>query len=145
MDLIGDMLMQMLPDVSDGKVEAVQLRPAMHRRFSTLPLVGQHSRMYLADRLTARLWDYPRWLAPRVGEFDVFHVIDHSYAHVTRVLPAARTVVTCNDVDAITAALPETRAFGPDRLLANSVLNGVSAGRSMSSCGRRPRYRCGEP
>ncbi len=126
MDLIGDMLMQTLPAVSRGRVEAVQLRPMMHQRWSRLPLVGQNPRMQLADRLTGRLWDYPRWLAPRIRDFDVFHVVDHSYAHVMRVLPAERTVVTCNDVDAMTAALPSSSSIGPEGLLAKSVLDGVS-------------------
>ena len=126
MDLIGDMLMQTLPRVSGGRIEAVQLRPRMNQRWSRLPLIGRSARMQLADRLTGRLWDYPRWLAPRVRDFDVFHVVDHSYSHVMRVLPAERTVVTCNDVDAITAALPSTSAIGPEGLLARSVLDGVS-------------------
>jgi glycosyltransferase involved in cell wall biosynthesis len=126
MDLIGDMLMQTLPAVAHGRVEAVQLRPRLHQRWSRLPVVGQSPRMHLADRLTGRLWDYPRWLAPRVGDFDVFHVVDHSYAHVMRVLPAERTVVTCNDVDAMAAALPASSALGPGGLLARSVLDGVS-------------------
>jgi glycosyltransferase involved in cell wall biosynthesis len=120
------MLMQTLPAVSGGKVTAVQLRPRMNQRWSRLPVVGRSPRMHLADRLTGRLWDYPRWLAPRVREFDVFHVVDHSYAHVMRVLPADRTVVTCNDVDAMAAALPSTAAIGPGGLLARSVLDGVS-------------------
>lgn len=126
MDLIGDMLMQTLPAASAGKVEAVQLRPQMNKRWSRLPVVGQSPRMHLADRLTGRLWDYPRWLAPRVRDFDVFHVVDHSYAHVMRVLPAERTVVTCNDVDAMAAALPSTSSIGPEGLLAKSVLEGVA-------------------
>ena len=41
----------------------------MHQRWSRLPLVGQNPRMQLGDRLTGRLWDYPRWLAPRVPRF----------------------------------------------------------------------------
>jgi glycosyltransferase involved in cell wall biosynthesis len=98
----------------------------MNQRWSRLPVIGQSPRMHLADRLTGRLWDYPRWLAPRVGDFDVFHVVDHSYAHVMRVLPAERTVVTCNDVDAMAAALPASSALGPVGLLARSVLDGVS-------------------
>jgi glycosyltransferase involved in cell wall biosynthesis len=61
-----------------------------------------------------------------VRDFDVFHVVDHSYAHVMRVLPPERTVVTCNDVDAMAAALPATSAIGPQGLLAKSVLDGVS-------------------
>jgi glycosyltransferase involved in cell wall biosynthesis len=126
MDLIGDMLMQTLPAVSSGTVEAVQLRPPMHRRLSRLPVIGQSARMQLADRLTARVWDYPRWLARRIQDFDVFHVVDHSYAHVMRVLPSDRTVMTCNDVDAIAAALPSASPAGVEGLLARSVLDGVS-------------------
>ncbi len=126
MDLIGDMLMQTLPAVSAGRVEAVQLRPQMSRRLSRLPVIGQSTRIQLADRLTARVWDYPRWLASRVQDFDVFHVVDHSYAHVMRVLPPGRTVMTCNDVDAMAAALPPAPAAGVEGLLARSVLDGVS-------------------
>ncbi len=126
MDLIGDMLMQTLPSVSVGRVEAVQLRPQMNRRLSRLPLIGHNTRMQLADRLTARLWDYPHWLAPRVRDFDVFHVVDHSYAHVMRVLPPERTIVTCHDLDAMTAALNPAPATGVEALLAKSVLDGIS-------------------
>ncbi len=116
MDLIGDMLMQTLPASPVAGSRPCSSGRMMHQRWSRLPLVGQSPRMQLADRLTGRLWDYPRWLAPRVREFDVFHVVDHSYAHVMRVLPAERTVVTCNDVDAITAALPSSSAIGTGRI-----------------------------
>jgi glycosyltransferase involved in cell wall biosynthesis len=30
----------------------------------------------------------------------VFHVVDHSYAHLVHQLPASRTIVTCHDLDA---------------------------------------------
>ncbi|MFV3255197.1 hypothetical protein, partial [Klebsiella pneumoniae] len=64
------------------------------------------SRAHLGDRLTGRFWDYPRWLVPRIDRFDIFHIVDHSYAHLARVLPPGTAIVTCNDVDAIQAALP---------------------------------------
>src|SRR5207302_2709513 len=44
--------------------------------------------------------DYPRWLGSRVVGFDLFHVIDHSYAHLVHALPAGRAIVTCHDLDA---------------------------------------------
>lgn len=50
-----------------------------------------------------RYWSYRRWLARRRGTADVFHVIDHSYAHLVHVLPPERTVVTCHDTDAFRA------------------------------------------
>ena len=81
----------------------------------------------LGDRLTGRLWDYPRWLRPQRAEFDVFHIVDHSYAHLIRALPAERTIVTCNDTDAFEAARDGARRGSiPSRLLAAHVLDGIS-------------------
>ena len=99
----------------------------MIRRWSRVPLVGNTARARLGDRLTGRLWDYPRWLAPRAGDFDLFHIVDHSYAHLVRVLPAHRTVVTCHDLDAVQAALPGSRKrLDLSRLLASNILDGLA-------------------
>jgi glycosyltransferase involved in cell wall biosynthesis len=127
MDLIADMLLETLPHVAGAELTAARLCPPMARRWSRLPLVGRQARAHLADRLTGRLWDYPRWLAQQAADFDVFHIVDHSYAHLIRVLPAGRTTITCNDVDAIEAALPGSRRrFAPAGLLAARVLDGLS-------------------
>lgn len=127
MDLIADMLMDTLPAVAGNRVAVTRLCPPMRHRWTRLPLIGRAARAQLGDRLTGRFWDYPRWLAPQVSRFDVFHIVDQSYAHLTRVLPARSAVVTCNDVDAIRAALPgNTRAFQPSRLLAAHILDGLS-------------------
>ena len=127
MDLIADMLMDTLPVVAGDRVAVTRLCPPMTQRWTRLPLIGRAARAHLGDRLTGRFWDYPRWLAPQAGGFDVFHIVDQSYAHLTRVLPPRSAVVTCNDVDAIRAALPgNTHAFQPSRLLAAHVLDGLS-------------------
>jgi glycosyltransferase involved in cell wall biosynthesis len=127
MDLIADMLLDALPDVAGREIEAIPLRPPMVQRWTKLPLVGGGARARLGDRLTGRLWDYPRWLARRRSHFDIFHIVDHSYAHLVRALPVERTVVTCNDTDAFRAALPGGASrFDPARLLAAHVLDGVS-------------------
>src|SRR5688572_29915804 len=127
MDLIGDMLLEILPRVVAVEIAATRLCPSMVPRWSRLPLIGGGARARLGDRLVGRLWDYPRWLAPRIKDFDVFHVVDHSYAHLLRVLPAERTVVTCNDVDAIQPALPGIASrIDPARLLASRILDGLS-------------------
>jgi glycosyltransferase involved in cell wall biosynthesis len=52
-----------------------------------------------ADRVFNRFWLYRRALLGRVRRSDVFHVIDHSYAHLALAVPAGRTVVTCHDTD----------------------------------------------
>ena len=127
MDLVADMLLDTLPSVSAGSILATRLRPPMIRRWTRLPVVGGGSRAHLGDRLTGRLWDYPRWLRPRRGEFDVFHIVDHSYAHLIRALPADRTIITCNDTDAFEAARDGAASrFDPARLLAAHVLDGIS-------------------
>jgi glycosyltransferase involved in cell wall biosynthesis len=126
MDLIADMLLETLAGVAGSGVRATGLCPRMVPRWTRLPLVGAGKNARLGDRLTGRLWDYPRWLAPRVGEFDVFHIVDHSYAHLVQVLPAERTIVTCNDTDAIQAALPGRRnRFAPASMLASRILEGL--------------------
>jgi len=126
MDLVADMLLEMLPSVAGGDIAATRLCPPMIRRWTRLPVVGSGSRARLSDRLTGRLWDYPRWLRPRRSEFDVFHIVDHSYAHLVRELPADRTIVTCNDTDAFEAARGVASRFDPSRLLAGHVLDGIS-------------------
>ena len=62
MDLVADMLLDTLPAVSPGTIAATRLQPAMRQRFSRLPLLGRHRRAPLADRITGRFYDYPRWL-----------------------------------------------------------------------------------
>lgn len=127
MDLIADMLMQKLPEIAGGTIAPTRLCPPMTRRWTALPLVGGTARARLGDRLTGRLWDYPRWLAPRAGDFDLFHVVDHSYAHLVRALLPRPTVVTCNDMDAVEAALPgRNHRLHPARLLASGVLDGLA-------------------
>ena len=127
MDLVADMLLELLPAVAPNDVIATRLQPSMVRRWTRLPIVGLGSRAQLGDRLTGRLWDYPRWLRPQRGAFEVFHIVDHSYAHVIRALPAERTIVTCNDTDAFEAARDGAGSrLGPARLLAHHVLDGIS-------------------
>ena len=127
MDLVADMLLDALPLVSGGTVTATRLCPPMIRRWTRLPVIGGGSRARLGDRLTGRLWDYPRWLRPRRDDFDMFHIVDHSYAHLIRVLPAERTIITCNDTDAFEAAVGQTASrLDPSRLLAAHALDGIS-------------------
>ncbi len=126
MDLIADMLLETLAGVAGSEVRATGLCPRMVPRWTRLPLIGGGEGARLGDRLTGRLWDYPRWLATRRDEFDVFHIVDHSYAHLVRVLPVERTIVTCNDTDAIQAALPGRGSrFAPASLLASRILDGL--------------------
>lgn len=101
MDLVGEMLAVELGQFPDIRAELV--RPSMKRRFSRgddFDTAG-----YNLDRLTGRMFDYPRTLRSQVPHFDLFHITDHSYAHLALATPPGRTIVTCHDIDAFRAVL----------------------------------------
>jgi glycosyltransferase involved in cell wall biosynthesis len=101
MDLVADMLVAHLALNHSAEVTVTQLRPPMNRLFSKL---GTRASLN-ADRLLNRFYYYPRWLRSRTAGFDLFHVIDHTYAHLALQLPAGRTVITCHDLDAFRSLL----------------------------------------
>jgi glycosyltransferase involved in cell wall biosynthesis len=61
------------------------------------------------------------------GAYDVYHVIDHSYGQLVHRLPAARTVVTCHDLDTFRSLLrPEDERRSPAfKAMMRRVLSGV--------------------
>ena len=104
MDLVADMLVAHLgertPSVGDVQVEL--LRPSFTGGGTRTP--GAF------ERYRHRFWSYPRWLRGHASGFDLFHVVDHSYAHVVHELPAERTLVTCHDIDAFLPIVEPARA-----------------------------------
>ena len=122
MDLVADMLTTHLAAEHGGDVEATLIRPRMPRRLSRFS-----SAAGLFDRIVARTVDYPRALRTVRGRFDVYHILDHSYAHLVHHLPAGRTLVTCHDLDAFRAVLDpqaESRSF-LYLTLARRILSGL--------------------
>jgi glycosyltransferase involved in cell wall biosynthesis len=90
------------------------VRPPMPRRLTRIPVIGGQRRVFGVDRIAARMWDYPRAIAGRATEFDLFHIVDHSYAQLVHGLPGARTLVTCHDLDTFRSVLDpelEPRSF----------------------------------
>ena len=94
MDLVGSMIVEHLSQVSG--MEAWAVAPSFRRRF------GGSKLGHNADRMVNRHVDYPRFARglARSGRFDLYHVVDHSYAHVVPSLPRGRVVTTCHDLDA---------------------------------------------
>ncbi|QDT15493.1 glycosyltransferase [Alienimonas californiensis] len=94
-----------------------------------------------ADRLWNRVRTYPAHLARIAGRFDLFHIVDHSYAHLTHHLPADRTGVFCHDLDAFRslldpAAEPRPRWF---RAHARSVAEGLGRAAAVFVNSRQTR------
>jgi glycosyltransferase involved in cell wall biosynthesis len=127
MDLVADMLYEHLRREHAATVEATLVRPPMPRRLTRLPLVAAPAKASILDRALARQWDYPRALGAIRGRFDVYHVVDHTYAHLVHALPADRTVVTCHDVDAFRSVLqPEDeQRSAPYRWMSARILAGL--------------------
>lgn len=125
MNLVADALIEGLEAGHAGQFSAARVCPPLRRRFSR---EGESAgRRFNADRLVNRLLDYPRHVARRRPEFDLFHVVDHSYAQLVHQLPAERTVVTCHDLDTFRCLLepeaePRSRAF---RAMTRRVLDGL--------------------
>lgn len=104
MDLNGDLLHQFLVNNHTDEIDAVQVRPDFRRRLMRIPSMPEQW-AWNGDRLANRFIDYPRWLRGHAGDFDLFHLVDHSYSQLVHGLPAERTVVTCHDLDTFRSLL----------------------------------------
>jgi len=128
MDLVAEMLMAHLAREHAETIEAQLVRPPMRRRLTRVRAIADKGRVSGLDRVAARLWDYPRTLAPLASRFDVYHIVDHSYAHLVHSLPQARTIVTCHDVDTFRSVLQprdEPRS-APYRWMTRRILTGLA-------------------
>jgi glycosyltransferase involved in cell wall biosynthesis len=121
MDLVAGQLLDHLHNDYSHLVTATRICPTLRRRLTTLrtEVTGQKSKVgeqrsegrepeviegengprFNADRFLNRFWDYPRYVRRIRGEFDLFHVVDHSYGQLLHELPPERTIITCHDLD----------------------------------------------
>src|ERR1700760_3673236 len=93
MDFVANMLFDGLGRYSRENVQAVLIRPSLRPILQKVPLARRSRLAKNADRVANRHWIYPRMLNRLHGRFDVFHIVDHSYAHLVHKLPARRVVV----------------------------------------------------
>ena len=131
MDLVAERLDHHLRTDHASTVAVSRLCPRLVHRFSRIPGVAPQGIGWTADRLLNRYLDYARWLRrERVADrFDLFHVVDHSYAHLVHWLPAQRSVVTCHDLDAFRGVFDPLAFRRPPllRWLARYTLDGLVA------------------
>jgi len=122
MDLVASQLFHHLQNEHSHQLTAKQLCPPFHRRLTSIQ-TGAGKR-FNADRFLNRFWDYPRFLQRQVNQFDLFHLVDHSYAQMLHELPAERTVVNCHDLDTFRCLLDpaaEPRSIFFRRMMARSL------------------------
>ena len=132
MELVGEMLCAQLAARHSARLEVTRIQPAFVRRLSRPfgergGLMRFDTARFNIDRALNRFLDYPRALRRLRGSFDVFHIVDHSYAHLVHELAGARTVVTCHDLDAFRCLLAsgaERRSL-PFRMMARRTLAGM--------------------
>ena len=105
MDLVAEMLLRHLDADYASLVKATRICPSLHHRLSRLPTLRKTNLALNADRLINRFRDYPQFLKRRRHEFDLFHIVDHSYAQLVHQLPPERTIVTCHDIDTFRCVL----------------------------------------
>lgn len=116
MDLCGEMLLAHLP--ADFTPEAVC--PAYQR----LPAVGP-----TLTRAYNRYVRYPAHVRRVIRRFDLFHIVDHSYAHLVHAAPVGRAGVYCHDLDLFRCLFDPVADPRPwwFRRLARRVLQGLQA------------------
>lgn len=108
MELVSTLLPEAVASVAGPTAHVERLQPRAPRRLERV--AGSRWPAPIGDRLINRYVDYPRWLRGRASSDHVYHVLDHTYAHLVRTLPARRTVVSCHDVDAFRCLMDPARA-----------------------------------
>ncbi|ATB45470.1 glycosyltransferase family 4 protein [Corallococcus macrosporus] len=126
MDLVGEALLAGLA-AQTSEVRAEALRPSMPEVARRLPRVGLRNAAFNADRVLTRFGLYPGRALLARGRYDVFHVVDHTYAQLVHALPASRTGVYCHDMDAFRSVLEPHREPRPAwfRAMARAQLAGL--------------------
>lgn len=123
MDRVADELLRRL--ARDARLQVRSLCPPYQHRAARVTSGRLAANI---DRGLNRLIDYPAHAARLSADFDVFHVVDHSYAQLVHRLPAERTVVTCHDLDTFRSVLtpdrePRSALF---RTMTRRILRGVT-------------------
>ncbi len=127
MDLVADMLAANLPDVGCGEWRPELLRPRMRRALSALPIASLGKASWNADRLLNRFLTYPGYLRKLRRDFALFHITDHTYAHLVHTVASSPTVVTCHDLDAFRCLVAPAVEPRPNwfRALSARILSGL--------------------
>jgi len=100
MDLAAEMLTHELQQSFPDLISVQAVQPVFKRCCTRVPLWGRSRSAFNSDRLYNRILGYPAHLRKHTKDACLFHIVDHSYAHLALGLPGKRTGVYCHDVDA---------------------------------------------
>ncbi len=144
MDLVADTLAARIKINHVSEISVSLIRPRFRRRLSAF--AHEPGRLMNLDRVLNRFIDYPLILRRLRKNFDLFHVADHSYAHLVHYLPAERTLVTCHDLETFRCLLEPDRAarsiaFGAMTRLILAGLQSAAAIVCVSETTRRDLLR----
>lgn len=122
MDLVADKLVEHLSSMGAASgLEASLIRPQFPASVLSRVPVGR-----TIERYRRRFQTYPAWLAAHQDNRQLFHIIDHSYAHLAHELPEGRTIVTCHDTDAFLPIVdPRLTGSRLPRVLVRRILTGL--------------------
>ena len=123
MDLVGDMLVGSLVNEHQSDVQVEQVLPQMPQPFGK----NRAGSLKNAHRVIGRFFRYPREIRRLRDRFDLFHIIDHSYAHLALELPPGRVLITCHDLDAFAAVQSSTPKSLLGRAIAKRLLRGMQS------------------
>ncbi len=128
MDLVAEMILDHLGREHTDSIAAARICPPFRTRLGAWPVLGRRAAARNVDRLLNRFGDYPRALRriARRGEFDLYHLADHSYSQLLHALPPGRTIVTCHDLDTFACLLEPGRNPRPAwfRAMTRRILSG---------------------
>ena len=129
MDLVADSLLRELPRQTAWPVAPLLVRPPLVRLLGRVVRGNGHAAPTV-DRVFNRFWIYPRTLDRHADGCELFHIVDHSYAHLALSLPAGRVVTTCHDIDTFRGFLSPGRI---DTALPRFLVNRLAAGLRASA------------
>jgi glycosyltransferase involved in cell wall biosynthesis len=133
MDQMGQLLATRVP-MHSGQIRATVIRHQLVRIASRMPLGNRRREALFADRVLNRMVLYPRRIRREVnGRYNLYHIVDHSYAQLVHELPAASTIVTCHDVDTFRclASPAEEIRSRPYRAMTHRILSGLRRAASV--------------
>ena len=143
MDLMPEMILRHLGEQHTTEILAERILPPWRHRLIKLPGLGNSGLARNADRVWNRHLLYPRQIRQyaKSNRFDLFHLVDHSYAQLLHDLPAGRTIVTCHDLDTFKCLLEPKSEPRPKwfKALANRSLRGLQKAAAIA-CNSQATY-----